>query len=1162
MASVALEEQQEKLRRLVDDWRLQSNVLLNNLAKDPYRSSSTFDACSSNYDPIRVFAEPLEHSSLSTLLESDNVAVSKFVAVLSYDCSEISRLSQYARKNIYRQLSLFGHGSNPQEMLLEGEPQKAFGHALPLFMELSDITCRMSAVVCNLLQQLDFIYSLQDKNGTPCKSFKNITLVTAFTSLGDGLAMFLILDEVLANNDNIKNYLSLFTSMLNKVKLEVDNLGIAVGDLDCLDQVVNHLGRLLEFGLFKRLLREESAWIEILQKVNQNRKFLDACTSCLHDGLLAIIPRLDTWKESLLDRKEILQYVALLLFGTYASAQMPEKRLGKVIKEMLQVVPVIYCEGGFRVILLDLLRSQFIPPLSAWPTLRDATTESATVKNKYLIHLNEMYSRDWQAMKNALAGWVASFQSTIYQMVELSKVEACLTLHFKQIIQGILLANRMQMMVTAMLDLHMLLQVPIRRERLMSLCHIVVLIKVVENTFRKKELDIIQSLPHMINLIQEEIEQLLLLVKESLLSEISRGSQAGKIKILSSLTRGRDTDTRLTDALSLVLISLRMLEGGGSCKRLCILSTALDVLQSIGYLKIDYSRIKKLISKVELVAKFQRILEEVTECSFLYWREEMIGTWFSMVYMDVNKLSWLQYLLDAFFDGLRLLKHAHVGKSVIHSLEEKIESAVENDIIAPLCKDIETDLRLHVYSTHLKESVPVNPRKTGVRNLSCYIQLKPLRLPMKFIHIKLHVESYLNSAFHKYTAISPNDWKTYLDMRQLAGLKYGLVLDEIHLQEHSLETDLDVACIMQNLEKFAATYLYNMSNQVFIRKASSSHGRKASSGFGADNVVSSIATHGFGMISAALNSVLNFVTQKIVAFAELLQENFVNSLSRKDLNFLKISKETTDGYPSVQGERYGVAMKLPFVDEELRLLEQIRCTITDIGNVLGLVRVLQAGCSRYAYNKSRFIYKPTSIKSYEEHFQKLGSIDGMVTAAKIMDTAIDITHQGEAHVKFFSSLLTTVSKGLQSSEKMPLRDFYLIVPALVIYSLDFKINGKDNIMMRGLDIVNQIIMDDGFMMGVAFVLKVTEQEKALDGLRWFANMSEHLDQQLLSLEESKDTEQNRGNSGVARLKIWGKTGSPISAETKKVIDKVKNYQNELELVHYSLDIARTIITSN
>ncbi|RZC72236.1 hypothetical protein C5167_035616 [Papaver somniferum] len=204
MKSVELEEQQEKLRTIVDDCRLQSSILLN-LAKDTYRSPSTFHAC-----PIRVFAEPLEHSSFSPLLELGIAAISKFLAGLSYGCSEISRPSQYARRNINRQLSLFGHGSNPPEMPLEGELQKAFGHVISLFVELSDITRRMSALMCNLLQQLDFIYSLQDMNSPPCKSFKNITLVTSFTSLGDGLAMVLILDEVLANIDHRKNYLSRF----------------------------------------------------------------------------------------------------------------------------------------------------------------------------------------------------------------------------------------------------------------------------------------------------------------------------------------------------------------------------------------------------------------------------------------------------------------------------------------------------------------------------------------------------------------------------------------------------------------------------------------------------------------------------------------------------------------------------------------------------------------------------------------------------------------------------------------------------------------------------------------------------------------------------------------------------------------------------------------
>lgn len=79
--------------------------------------------------------------------------------------------------------------------------------------------------------------------------------------------------------------------------------------------------------------------------------------------------------------------------------------------------------------------------------------------------------------------------------------------------QGILLANRMQIVVISMLDLHSLLEVPIRREKLKSLCHMVVSLKVVEHTFHKKGLDIIRSLPHIINLLQADIEQLILPLK-------------------------------------------------------------------------------------------------------------------------------------------------------------------------------------------------------------------------------------------------------------------------------------------------------------------------------------------------------------------------------------------------------------------------------------------------------------------------------------------------------------------------------------------------------------------------------------------------------------------------------------------------------------------------
>ena len=96
-------------------------------------------------------------------------------------------------------------------MLVEGEPQKAFGESLSLFMELYETTSRMTAVLGNLVKQLNSIYSLHDKNILrPLNSVKNFTLRTAFEALGDGLAMFIVLDEIIKQNSHIKTHLSLF----------------------------------------------------------------------------------------------------------------------------------------------------------------------------------------------------------------------------------------------------------------------------------------------------------------------------------------------------------------------------------------------------------------------------------------------------------------------------------------------------------------------------------------------------------------------------------------------------------------------------------------------------------------------------------------------------------------------------------------------------------------------------------------------------------------------------------------------------------------------------------------------------------------------------------------------------------------------------------------
>ncbi|XP_010934687.1 uncharacterized protein [Elaeis guineensis] len=1161
MASQLL-EQEEKLRQLVDEWRFRSHELLSNLRGDPFAcpSPAAPPPSSSSSDPVRLHVEPLEHSDLSALLESDNVAISKLIMVLSYDCIEISRLHRSASKKLYRQLLLFGHRSSPQEVLVEGEPQKAFGESLSLFMELYETTSRMTAVLGNLVKQLNSIYSLHDKNILrPLNSVKNFTLRTAFEALGDGLAMFIVLDEIIKQNSHIKTHLSLFARMLNKVKLEVDIFGITAEDLDFLDQVVSQLQKFLVVGLFQRLLQSESPLHATLEQVRCNKKFIDICSSCIHDALSEILPRLDTWKEFPLDRRKILQYVALFIFFTYASAEVPEKKIVKLLLEMLKLVPLTYIEGGRRIILLDVLKSQCPPSFLSCPSIREAYKDSDVMKSNYLTQLSEKHSRDWHAIKDALSCWITSFQSTVYPSSEMLS-EAWIRFHIKQIMQGILLANRLHMLVISMLDLHELLEVPIRREKLKSLCHMIISLKVLENTFRIKGPEIARSLPHIINIIQADIEKLILPAKSKLQLEAVKVSQTSKLGFLSSLTRGsKEADTRLTDSLSLVLIFLQLLQGGGSHKRQLIFSITLDVLQSIGYLDIDLLRIRKFIRKLGTVTDFQNIVEEVTNCSFLYWRKEMMGNWLSIAYMDVSRFLWLQYILDAFSDGLWLLKLGHVGKATLRSYEKEIEDALKNEIVAPLCRDIETDLRLHVHSTHLKGSVLVNPTKTGVRNLSWYLQMKPLQLPFKFIDIRLLIENYLNSAFYDHSAMSIYDWKIYSEMRLLAELKYGLALDDIHLAENSMDQDFDINEIVQNLHSFTENYSYNIIKQIFIEKVPNGQHRKSLRVISVDHVASSIALHGLRPISTASISVLKFLTEMFATLSKLLEDKLVQSDLLKESNFWKSDKGAATHSSLQQGELRFFLGKLAFGDRGQSFLEQLQSVISKVGNALGLMRILIAGSCRYSCNNSRFMGRARCDMRFAESCKNLGFVDESVVAGKIMDTAIE-KYQSNVKIESFSILINMFLKELQCSRYHHLKDFFAVVPSFIANMIDSKVHYKDKLLRRDHDSGDIFCLYGSCVMGVAFILKVLGQEKSFDELNWFASAKKNLGEgESTSEDRSSSSEQRKGSSLVAWM-LWSQAPSASTEVQKQAVDKRRRCRNELELIECGLKVARTIMS--
>jgi hypothetical protein len=94
LPAAVLLEQQEKLRRHVDEWRFRCRAAVAEIG--PRSASTTVSSAS-----VRLRVAPTDPgvgvgaASLLTAAAAaeDNVDVSKFVAVLSHSCLEISRLS-------------------------------------------------------------------------------------------------------------------------------------------------------------------------------------------------------------------------------------------------------------------------------------------------------------------------------------------------------------------------------------------------------------------------------------------------------------------------------------------------------------------------------------------------------------------------------------------------------------------------------------------------------------------------------------------------------------------------------------------------------------------------------------------------------------------------------------------------------------------------------------------------------------------------------------------------------------------------------------------------------------------------------------------------------------------------------------------------------------
>ena len=288
----------------------------------------------------------------------------------------------------------------------------------------------------------------------------------------------------------------------------------------------------------------------------------------------------------------------------------------------------------------------------------------------------------------------------------------------------------------------------------------------------------------------------------------------------------------------------------------------------------------------ELLALLRPLASSLCHCGFLYFLRQLLPAALSDLFSRPSEAPRLPYLLAAFGDTSALLRQGGCPAGVVAAHEAELRSVLLAAVVAPLCTEAETDLRLHLHSARLAGAVEVSPDKTGVRDLAPFLLLPPLRCGSWQLRLSAHVTRHLNAAFYNHCAVALHDWKTYGEMRCLAREKWNLRLDELTLPGQTLEQGLDCLEIMRNIHLFVARFTYNMNMQMFCERPAAAADRKHLNVVAIRHVANSIRTHGTGIMNTTVNFVYQFLSQKLQIFSQFLFDDHIRSRLLKEARFV------------------------------------------------------------------------------------------------------------------------------------------------------------------------------------------------------------------------------------------------------------------------------------
>ena len=488
---------------------------------------------------------------------------------------------------------------------------------------------------------------------------------------------------------------------------------------------------------------------------------------------------------------------------------------------------------------------------------------------------------------------------------------------------------------------------------------------------------------------------------------------------------------------------------------------------------------------------WNRLSDTCDVAEILYWNRNLVPTFFE----EVLARRGFYKLLPAFFHGLSKVPtwlHEHGFESdspVIKMYEEEMVDCFNESVLIPICHGIETDLRLRTHAhLHVDDR---DPFRMPWRDYSYFLTLAPTFLFDRVIYVKTAVEQYLTASFHKHNALALHDWQSYTRMRCMARERYNLQIMDSRLPSGALEQDMDILEIVKNLKDFTAEFNYDLNRQCFVQKQSRSGHLIV---FGVKQVANSIRMHGIGLCNTLIDLSYQFLKKCFVDFSQFLYDDHIKSRLMRDARFYRDEAlNLNQRFPYERADEFHKAFQKMSAGSD-SLLDELRSLVTVIGNIVGLIRSLKTARYELSLTMSGFVPLMMDVphglldmtSSTKQEFRE---------ALECLDEAIKMTESGfEDSASYLTTIVEAFRTSLIDDKQSHLKYFYIALPALTLNFVETIITLKEDVDRKRyldpltMDKCSITFAQDGFVLGLSYILALLNQVDAFDSLHWFESV--------------------------------------------------------------------------